>query len=95
MLAAEIDAVHQRLWLAVCHYWEPNKIHGHGPDHAMRAYSLGLQLAAAEGADPLVVGAGCYLMDAGGPFSRMFSLDPKRSAKRLQKLNVVLRYMRL
>jgi uncharacterized protein len=65
MLAAEIDAVHQRLWLAVCHYWEPNKIHGHGPDHAMRAYSLGLQLAAAEGADPLVVGAGCYLMDAG------------------------------
>jgi uncharacterized protein len=26
---------------------------------------MGLQLAAAEGADPLVVGAGCYLMDAG------------------------------
>jgi len=31
----------------------------------MRAYAMGLQLAAAEGADPLVVGAGCYLMDAG------------------------------
>jgi uncharacterized protein len=65
MLAAEVDAVHQRVWRAVRHYWEPNRIHGHGPDHAMRTYSLGLQLAAAERADPLVVGAGCYLMDAG------------------------------
>ncbi|HYA23815.1 MAG TPA: HD domain-containing protein [Terriglobales bacterium] len=65
MLVAEIDAVHQRVWQAVCHYWEPNKIHGHGPDHAMRVYSMGLQLAAAERADPLVVGAGCYLHDAG------------------------------
>jgi uncharacterized protein len=65
MLAAEVEAVHQRLWQAVRHYWEPNTIHGHGPDHATRAYSIGLQLAAAEGADPLVVGAGCYLMDAG------------------------------
>jgi len=65
MLAAEVDTVHQRVWQAVRHYWEPNSIHGHGPDHAMRTYSLGLQLAAAEGADPLVVGAGCYLMDAG------------------------------
>jgi len=65
MLAAEIGAVHERIWQAVCHYWEPNRIHGHGPDHAMRAYSMGLELAAAEGADSLVVGAGCYLMDAG------------------------------
>jgi uncharacterized protein len=65
MLAAEVDTVHQRVWQAVGHYWEPNAIHGHGPDHAMRAYSMGLQLAAAEAADPLVVGAGCYLMDAG------------------------------
>jgi HD superfamily phosphodiesterase len=65
MLAAEVDAVHQRVWGAVCHYWEPNKIHGHGPDHAMRVYSMGLQLAAALGADPLVVGAGCYIHDAG------------------------------
>ncbi len=65
MLVAELDAVHQRLWQAVCHYWEPNQIHGHGPDHAMRVFSMGLQLAAAEGADPLVVGAACYLHDAG------------------------------
>jgi uncharacterized protein len=65
MLAAEVDAVHQRVWLAVCHYWEPNKIHGHGPDHAMRVYAMGLQLAAALGTDPLVVGAGCYIHDAG------------------------------
>jgi len=65
MLSAKIEAAHERLWQAVCHYWEPNAIHGHGPDHAMRAYSMGLELAAAEGADPLVVGAGCYLMDAG------------------------------
>jgi HD superfamily phosphodiesterase len=65
MLAAEVDAVHQRVWQAVRHYWEPNKIHGHGPDHAMRVYSTGLQLAAALGADPLVVGAGCYIHDAG------------------------------
>ena len=65
MLAAEVDAVHQRVWQAVCHYWEPNKIHGHGPDHAMRVYSMGLQLATALGADPLVVGAGCYIHDAG------------------------------
>jgi HD superfamily phosphodiesterase len=65
MLAADVDAVHQRVWQAVRHYWEPNKIHGHGPDHAMRVYSMGLQLAAAEGADPLVVGAGCYIHDAG------------------------------
>jgi uncharacterized protein len=64
-VSAGLEAVHQRLWQAVCHYWEPNEIHGHGPDHAKRAYSLGLQLASAEGADPLVVGAGCYLMDAG------------------------------
>jgi len=65
MLAAEVDAVHQRVWQAVCHRWEPNKIHGHGPDHALRVYSMGLELAAAEGADPLVVGAACYIHDAG------------------------------
>ena len=65
MLVAEVDAVHHRVWQAVCDYWEPNAIHGHGPDHAMRVYSMGLQLAAAEGADPLVVGAGCYIHDAG------------------------------
>jgi len=68
MLAAEVDAVHRRVWQAVCRYWEPNKIHGHGPDHAMRVYAMGLQLAAAEGADPLVVGAGCYIHDAGMRF---------------------------
>jgi len=65
MLAAEVDVVLQRVWQAISHYWEPNKIHGHGPDHAMRVYSTGLRLAAAEGADPLVVGAACYLHDAG------------------------------
>ena len=65
MLAAEVDAVHQRVWQAARHHWEPNKIHGHGPDHAMRVFSMGLRLAAAEGADPLVVGAGCYIHDAG------------------------------
>ena len=65
MLAAEVDTSHQRVWQAVRHYWEPNKIHGHGPDHAVRVYSMGLQLAAALGADPLVVGAGCYIHDAG------------------------------
>jgi uncharacterized protein len=65
MLAAEVDTVHQRVWQAVSDYWEPNAIHGHGPDHAMRVYSIGLQLAVAEGADPLVVGAGCYIHDAG------------------------------
>jgi len=65
MLAADVDAVHQRVWQAVRHYWEPNTISGHGPDHALRAYAKGLQLAAAEEADALVVGAGCYLMDAG------------------------------
>lgn len=65
MLAVEVDAIHQRVWQAVSGYWEPNAIHGHGPDHAMRVYSMGLELAAAEGADPLVVGAGCYIHDAG------------------------------
>jgi len=65
MLAVDVDAVHQRVWQAVWRYWEPNKIHGHGPDHAMRVYAMALQLAAAEGADPLVVGAGCYIHDAG------------------------------
>src|SRR6202140_4728915 len=65
MLSAEVDAVHQRVWQAVRHYWEPNSFHGHGPDHAVRVYSMGLQLAAAEGADPLVVGAGCYIHEAG------------------------------
>jgi len=65
MLAAEVDAVHQRVWQAVYHYWQPNSIHGHGPDHAKRVFSTGLQLAAAEGADPLIVGAGCYIHDAG------------------------------
>jgi len=65
MLAAEVDVVHQRVWQATRHYWEPNKIHGHGPDHALRVYSMGLQLAAALGADPLVVGAACYFHDAG------------------------------
>lgn len=65
MLTAEVDAVNQRVWQAVRHYWEPNKVHGHGPDHALRVYSMGRQLAAVEGADPLVVGAGCYIHDAG------------------------------
>jgi len=65
MLAAEVDVVHERVWQAIRHYWEPNKIHGHGPDHAMRVYTMGLQLAAAQGADPLVVGAACYFHDAG------------------------------
>jgi uncharacterized protein len=65
MLATEVHAVHQRIWQAVWHYWEPNKIHGHGSDHCMRVFSMGLRLAAAEGADPVVVGAGCYLHDAG------------------------------
>jgi uncharacterized protein len=65
MLAAEVDAVLQLVWRAIRHYWEPNVIHGHGPDHALRVYSMGLQLAAAEGVDPLVVGAGCYIHDAG------------------------------
>lgn len=65
MLAPEVDASLQRVWQAVRHYWEPNKIHGHGPDHAIRVYSMGLQLAEAEKADPLVVGAGCYIHDAG------------------------------
>lgn len=65
MLTAEVDAIHQRVWQAVRDYWEPNQIHGHGPDHAMRVYSMGLKLAAAEGADPAVVGAGCYFHDAG------------------------------
>jgi uncharacterized protein len=65
MLAAEVDTVHQRMWQAISHYWEPNKIHGHGSDHAMRVYAMGLELAAEEGADPLVVGAACYFHDAG------------------------------
>jgi uncharacterized protein len=65
MLAAEVDAVHQRVWQAIRPHWEPNKIHGHGPDHAMRVYSMGLQLATVLGADPLAVGAACYLHDAG------------------------------
>ncbi len=65
MLVAEVDAIHQRVWQAVRHYWEPNVIHGHGPDHAIRVCSMGLQLAAAEGADTLVVGAACYIHDAG------------------------------
>jgi len=65
MLAAEVDAVLRRVWQAVCHYWKPNSVHGHGPDHAVRVYSMGLQLAAAERAGPLVVGAGCYIHDAG------------------------------
>jgi uncharacterized protein len=65
MLTADVDAVHQRVWQAVRHHWEPNKIHGHGPDHAMRVYAMGLQLAESEGADPLVVGAACYFHDAG------------------------------
>jgi uncharacterized protein len=65
MLAAEVDAVLQKVWQAVCHHWEPNKIHGHAPDHALRVYAKGRQLAAALGADPLIVGAGCYLHDAG------------------------------
>ena len=65
MLAVEVDAIHHQVWQAIGHYWEPNKIHGHGPDHAMRVYSVGLELAAAEGVDPLVVGAGCYIHDAG------------------------------
>jgi len=65
MLAAEVDTALQRVWRAVRHYWEPNAVHGHGPDHAERVYAVGIQLAAAEGADPLVVGAGCYIHDAG------------------------------
>jgi uncharacterized protein len=65
MQVAEVDAIHQRVWQGVYHYWEPNNIHGHGPDHAMRVYAMGLRLATALGADPLVVGAACYIHDAG------------------------------
>ncbi len=65
MLAAEVDAIHQHVWQAVRERWAPNKIHGHGPDHAMRVYSMGLEIAATEGADALVVGAACYIHDAG------------------------------
>lgn len=65
MLAGEVESVHQRIWQAVQHYWEPNKIHGHGSDHATRVYSMGIELAAVEEADPLVVGAACYFHDAG------------------------------
>ena len=65
MLTAEVDTINQRVWQAVCQYWEPNRIHGHGPDHAERVFSMGVRLASAEGADPLAVGAACYLHDAG------------------------------
>jgi uncharacterized protein len=65
MVAAEVETLHQRIWQAVSHHWGPNKIHGHGADHAMRVYAMGLRLAAAERADPLVVGAACYIHDAG------------------------------
>src|SRR5258708_2289214 len=60
-----VREVHARVWAAVGHLWEPNAVFGHGADHAYRAYMTGQRLAAAQSADPLPVGAACYLMDAG------------------------------
>ncbi len=60
-----LQEVHGRVWASVEHLWAPNAAFGHGTDHARRAYALGMRLAEAESADPLPVGAACYLMDAG------------------------------
>lgn len=60
-----LQEVHGRVWASVEHLWAPNGVFGHGTDHARRAYALGMRLAEAESADPLPVGAACYLMDAG------------------------------
>jgi uncharacterized protein len=60
-----LQEVHGQVWASVGHLWAPNAAFGHGTDHAQRAYALGIRLAEAESADPLPVGAACYLMDAG------------------------------
>lgn len=57
--------IHQRVWDLVAAHWRPNAVFGHGPDHAERAYKTALRLAGSTSADPLPVGAACYLMDAG------------------------------
>jgi uncharacterized protein len=64
-VAASTADAHRALWLLVRDRWRPNGVHGHGPDHARRVYRHGLAFAAAEGADALVVGAACLVMDAG------------------------------
>lgn len=63
--AAPTSEVHAKVWAAVGHLWEPNAVFGHGVDHAHRVYAIGQRLAVAESADPLPIGAACYLMDAG------------------------------
>ncbi|USX56221.1 hypothetical protein [Lentzea sp. HUAS12] len=60
-----LQQVHNQVWDLVKHLWAPNAAFGHGTDHAHRAYAIGMRLAEAESADPLPVGAACYLMDAG------------------------------
>lgn len=57
--------IHHQLWTFVEPYWRPNELFGHGPDHAQRAYRIGISMAIIEKADPLVTGAACYLMDSG------------------------------
>jgi uncharacterized protein len=65
MSTSSLRTIHERIWKSVKDLWEPNAIFGHGIDHAHRAYSHGIHIAEREGADPLPVGAACYLMDAG------------------------------
>jgi uncharacterized protein len=60
-----LQDVHGQVWASVEHLWAPNAAFGHGTDHAQRAYALGMRLAELESANPLPVGAACYLMDAG------------------------------
>lgn len=57
--------VHRRVWQLVEHFWAPNAAFGHGIEHAASAYASGVAIAEREAANPLVVGAGCYLMDSG------------------------------
>src|SRR5688572_5579039 len=56
---------HRILWELVQSHWEPNRIFGHGVDHARRTYQIGRRLCDSEEGNFLLVGAACYLMDAG------------------------------
>jgi len=57
--------VHRRVWQLVEHLWAANAAFGHGIEHAASVYASGMAITEREGANPLVVGAGCYLMDSG------------------------------
>ena len=65
LIQVDYRDIHAKLWELVESLWTPNAIFGHGVDHAFRTYQHAVQIAENEGANALITGAACLLMDVG------------------------------